>query len=170
MELGVLLEELEAPALLCWSGRFRFILRINQNDVFRSCGSLLRLLRRFGLRVWCLLSAAHFDLVGSVVCGVLGVGLRGARNFNCGSVVHDDRPSIEGCDVSLREGERMGGFEVREEGELEKDAQFPVSPKFLLTGGVELLLFFPKSINFSITSIKHLTYGIKYFKQLPKLI
>lgn len=106
---GALLEELEAPALLCWSGRFRFILRINQNDVLRSCGSLLRLLSRFGLRVWCPLSAAHFDLVGSVVCGVLGVGFGSAGNFNCGSVVHDERPSIEGCDVGLREGERMGG-------------------------------------------------------------
>lgn len=106
MEVGVLLEELEARALLRGGGRFKVSLRIKQNDVFCSCCSLLCVLSRFGLRVWWLLSAAHFHLVGGGVCCVLHVGFLRDGNFSFGGVLHDDRSSVEGDEMVL--GERLG--------------------------------------------------------------
>ena len=101
MEVGVLLEELEARALLRWGGRFRVSLRINQNNVFCSCCCLLCVLRRSGLRAWCLLSAVHFHLVGVGVCCVLHVGFLSDGNFNFGGV------------LQFRSSSRMTGRQLR---------------------------------------------------------
>lgn len=139
MEVGVLLEELEARALHRWGRRFRVSLRINQNNVFCSSCCLLCVLSRSGLRAWCLLSAVHVHLVGVGVCCVLHVGFLRDGNFNLGGVLQDDRSSIEGDEMILL-GE-VEGRELGEEENVERRSSSPHQKLSLLTGGPRLSPF-----------------------------
>lgn len=168
IEVGVLLEELEVRVLLRWGGRFRVSLRIKQNDVFCSCCSLLCVLSRFGLRVWCLLSAAHFRLVGVGVCCVLHVGFLHAGNFNFGGAHQDGHSSIERGEIILG---RLRGESWEKKDNVGEEKQLsspkalltqssPHSPKALLTGGPCLSPFYLVVTSITSHPVHHSNRGI----------